>query len=505
MTTSQRTVLIGAAQLCERDLTLEEAPSPLDMFERIAREAAASTGADPKLLESLDTIAFTETIGWAPSNAPRLLADRLGARPRTEWVSAVGGETSVVLLNDAAQRIADGESELAFVGGANNFRTLGLAQRAGAKIDWPAGGEGSSVTVGSSKRGSNELEASVGLEMPIHIYPLFENGLRAARGQTLEEHRRAMGDLFHPFTKVAAKNPYAWFPIERSAEELVTPTPINRMICFPYPKYLNAVLATDQAAGVLVASEAMARRLGVPEESWIHWRGGSFAAEDPWFVSERPSFAEAPVMKTCHTTALANAGLSLEEIDLFDFYSCFPIAVAMACEMLGLAQDDPRGLTLTGGLPYAGGPGNSYSFHSLAAAVEALRAGRGQHALVTGNGWYMTKQSAAVLSREPAPETAPASTAAATEATTGHWQAAPVELVSEAEGDARVETYTIVHDRTGAPESGIVIGRLTASNQRFLANLPSDAALLESLESEELIGVPGKVRTASGHNEFAPG
>jgi acetyl-CoA C-acetyltransferase len=502
---SNRPILIGAAQLSERELTPENAPTPLEMLERIAREAAESAGGDARLLASIDTIGLTSIMGWSPTNGPRLLAEQIGARPSVEWVSPNGGETPVALLSRAAEAIVAGESQLAFLAGCNNFRTIGLARKAGVRLDWPAGGAGRPTSVGKESPGSNDLEASVGLTMPISIYPLFENGLRHARGQTLEEHRRAMGALFHPFTRVAANNPHAWFPIERSAEELVTPTADNRMIGFPYTKYLNAIMATDQAAGVLVASEAMARRLGVPEADWIHWRGGAFAAEDPWFASERPSFSEAPAIRTCHQTALANAGLGLDEIDLFDFYSCFPVAVAMACEMLGLAQDDPRGLTLTGGLPYAGGPGNSYSLHSLATAVDALRAGRGRHALVTGNGWYLTKHSAAVLSREPGSAEHVPSAAAPTTATRASWQAPPVHLAKEAKGAARVETYTIMHDREGAPEQGIVVARLEDSDARFLANTPPDRALLESLEAGELIGTRGSARSESGRITFHPG
>lgn len=502
MTQSNRPVLIGASQFSERDLELDNAPSPLDMLVRIAKESAASSEADPKLLENVDTIGLTNVIGWWPANAPRLVAQQLGAKPATEFASATGGETSIGLMNALAERVARGDSQLAFLAGCNNLRTIGLARKADVRFDWPLGGEGIPTPFGKDKPGSNEAEAAVGLNMPIHIYPLFENALRAARGQSLPEHRRAMGELFAPFTSVAARNPHAWFPIERSAAELAETTPENRMIGFPYTKYLNSIMTTDQAAGALIASEDMARRLGVPESNWVYWRGGALEIEDPWFMSERPSFAECPSMANCHRRALSNAGLSLDEIDLFDFYSCFPSAVEMACEMLGLAQDDPRGLTLTGGLPYAGGPGNSYSLHSIASAVDALRDQRGQHAFLTGNGWYLTKHSAAVLSREPgvaaispSPETLPPR---------AEWKASPTVVRPNSEGRGTVETYTVIHGRDGAPERGIIIGRLSESGERFLANTPSDPELLENLESVELIGTGGDVSTEGGISEFRP-
>ena len=38
-----------------------------------------------------------------------------------------------------------------------------------------------------------------------------------------------------------------------------------------------------------------------------------------------------------------------------------------------MAEDDARGVTQTGGLPYHGGPGSNYMTHSMAAMAETLR------------------------------------------------------------------------------------------------------------------------------------
>jgi acetyl-CoA C-acetyltransferase len=176
----------------------------------------------------------------------------------------------------------------------------------------------------------------------------------------------------------------------------------------------------------------------------------------------------------------------------------------MACEMLGLAQDDPRGLTVTGGLPYAGGPGNSYSLHAIASAVDALREDRGRHAFLTGNGWYLTKHSAMVLSREPGPADPLASQAVAAKSPGIPWKASPVDLCSEARGAASVETYTVMHGRDGRPETGIIVGRLVETGERFLANTPDDPDLLEGLEAIEVIGTNGRVENIDGKNEFRP-
>jgi acetyl-CoA C-acetyltransferase len=188
----------------------------------------------------------------------------------------------------------------------------------------------------------------------------------------------------------------------------------------------------------------------------------------------------------------------VDEVDHFDFYSCFPVAVEMACEMLGLAEDDPRGLTVTGGLPYFGGPGNEYTLHALATMVEGVRSTPGTKGLVTGNGWYLTKHAATVVASGPRDGGLPAQrredegvvpeTTASTES---------------AEGDATLETYTVVFDREGAPLRGIVLGR-TDEGRRFVANTPEDRLLLEAFVAAEEVGRRGRVSHRDGRNLFDP-
>src|SRR6185369_1581241 len=96
---------------------------------------------------------------------------------------------------------------------------------------------------------------------------------------------------------------------------------------------------------------------------------------------ERQHLGEAPSAVAAVNHALEVAGLNLDDIDFFDFYSCFPIAVSNITETLGLSPSDARGLTLTGGLPYFGGAGNNYSMHAIAEAVARVREKPGSHAL----------------------------------------------------------------------------------------------------------------------------
>jgi acetyl-CoA C-acetyltransferase len=489
-------VIVGVAQLVEREEDPQAALEPLAMLQRIARDAARDAGVGERVLGEIDTSALVEIPGWKSQNAPGLVAESLGARPHTTLLSGTGGEMGLAVLNHVAERILAGETRVALVAGANNMRTLSAAATRKVPLVWAGGGSGEPTALGDSRWGTSKHEERYGLAMPVQFYPLFENALRAHRGLDPATHLHNVGRLMSRFTEVAAKNPYAWFPVFRSAEELITPTPRNRMIAYPYPKYLNAVLMTDQAAGCLVLSAAAARKLGVPESRWIWWCGGSRAEEPAWFASERRDFHSSPALAASARGALAAAGVEVDQIDHFDFYSCFPVAVEMACEMLGLSEDDPRGFTVTGGLPYAGGPGSNYTLHSLAAMCERLRERPGARGLLTGNGWYLTKHSAAVLaSAPPAGEPRPAPRVELPR---------PVPVLERADGPARIETYTVVYDREGAPARGIVVGRLDDGDRRFLANTPEDRALLEDLVAAEAVGRRGEVRCVEGRNRFTP-
>jgi acetyl-CoA C-acetyltransferase len=402
-----------------------------------------------------------------------------------------------MVVNNFARRISRGECGSVLIAGAEAFRSRRRASKAGVELPWTRDGgppTRSGGLLGDDRGGVSELEQRHGLFLPPHIYPLFENALRARLGRGLEEHRQHLGRLYERFSQIAAGNPFAWFPKERNAREIVSATRTNRMIAYPYTKYLNAVMEVDQGAAVLMTSVERARALGISEDRFVHPLGAGDALEEPWFLSERPRLDRCPGQSLAIERALAMAGVGADEIDVFDLYSCFPVAVEMACEALGMEDDDPRPLTVTGGLAYGGGPGNNYSLHGIAGVMQHLRK-HGGLGLVTALGWYMTKHSVGVYGAEP--PTRPPAPAPRRE---------PVEAlvpVEAPEGKGVVETYTVFHDREGTPERGVVLGR-DAENRRFVANTPTDRALLEDMESREMVGQGGRLSSENGLGRFAP-
>jgi acetyl-CoA C-acetyltransferase len=483
-------VIAGVAQFNPRAAGLAQTPEPLAMMERVARAAADDSGA-ADLLKRIDAIAVLNLVSARYQNAPDALAMRLGINPQRKISTTFGGNTPQYLVNHFAREIAAGRLRAALIVGAEAIYTARHAAKTGG-VKWNlAQGSGEPEIVGDPRMGSNAYEDRYGARMPIQVYPLFENAYRARRGWTIAEHRERFGRLCSAMTKVAAANPYAWFRKERSAEEIITATPDNRIICFPYTKMMNAIMEVDLAAAIILTSDSEARSAGVSDAKTVYIHAASDAT-DSWWISERESFAKSPALHACANAALGGAGIGAGEVSHFDFYSCFPVALEFAMEAAGMELGDPRGVTQTGGLPYAGGPANNYVTHSIAAMTQRLRDNAGQFGMTTGLGWYFTKHAAAIYStRRPRRKfqyevfKEPAKGA--------------VVAIENPVGPATIETYTIEHDRTGEPSAAIVVGRVE-SGERFFARAPRE--ILRTMETEEFVGRRGRVRNLDGVNLF---
>ena len=307
-------VLIGAGQFTYRGAA-EQSPTPLAMVKIAAERAAADAGLSTDALRGLDGLAVVGFTIDAPGrlarmpfprlkNPPRSLSQALGANPRYETYTHTGGNTPQQVVNILCERIARGENELTLAVGAEFLGALMKRMKGGMGLD----GFGDEETeapamIGDPRPGVTPQEDAHGLSLPVNTYPLFENALRARDGRSLDPHLARLGKLFAPFTRVAAANPYAWFPVERSAEELSTVTDSNRMVSYPYPKYLNSIIQVDQSAGVLIASVRKARELGVPEDRWIYLHGCADAS-DLWFPLQRQNYHSSPAMRLTGKRAL---------------------------------------------------------------------------------------------------------------------------------------------------------------------------------------------------------
>jgi len=501
-------VVVGVGQVATPpDAGLDPAarPEPLALMTAALLAAAedcdgvapgGEAAAGRRLIARADSIRVVASLGWPTPDPARLVAARLGFaeghEPAERMVSSIGGNNPQALMHDACLAISRGEREVVLVTGAEAMYARALARRDPARpwLEWASQPADTppAARFGVEKPGATEFEMQRGINLPVDVYPLFENALRGANGWSLPEHRSRIGSLWSRFSEVAAANPHAWIRAARTADEIVTPAPDNRMVSFPYPKLCTANMQVDQGAAFMVCSVAAARAAGVPVERWVFPLSGA-DGHDHWFISERPELHRSPAIRLAGAAALEQAGLGIDDIAFVDLYSCFPVVVQMAAGELGLSLTDAdRPLTMTGGLTFGGGPGNNYAAHGIAQAIGALRQAPDSAALVSGLGWYATKHSLGVYASRP-----PAHGGSRPFA----WRDVQPEVDAlprctvdpDVTGTVRVETYTVTFDREGAPARGILACR-TAAGDRSWANV-DDAGDLARLCAEEGIGRTG--------------
>jgi len=480
-------VLVGVSQHTQFKES-KELSDPIGLMIEAGRKAFDNTGVPlSRMAAAIDTVCVVNIFCWSYYQAPQMVAQGLGLSPANFVYTAIGGNTPQWLINQYARSIAAGECRAVLMTGAEAFYALRRMRKNGLENTWPAMVPPEKIT-GNNREGTHALENHYDLFLPSFMYPLFETALRASSGRSVESHERFMANLYEKISRTASQNPYAWSREFLTAEQLLH-NKTNRYIGYPYTMRMNANIDVDQSSAVLMTSEKVAASLGIEKSRWVYPLGGA-DFNNVWYVSSRPRLDDSPAIAQAATCALTQAGLSINDIGIFDLYSCFPSAVQMAMHALGLPENDPRPLSVTGGLAFFGGPGNNYTMHAIASVVEQIRQNRKMKALVTANGWYNTKQAVGVYGNKP---------------DTGTWQLSdnsPIqkniddqalpEPQERASGVMTVEAYVIRHDRDDNPYLGTVIGRLE-NGRRALAHIRADVSDLPGMEKNELVGKSGRV------------
>lgn len=496
-------VIVGVGQRTWREV--DTSRTPVDALHEVAKLANADAHSQ-HLLGTIDALGMVRFIADAipgipnilPGNPGQLLAQRLGINGAHISQGTIGGNTPQHLINHFAKELAAGRHQAVLITGVELLATLAAALRHGDDIShWSDPKMEAPHTIGKEKEGLNTLEKLHGLYEPINTYPLFENSLRHQLGLSTAEHSWRIATLCSNMSAVAANNVHAWSQQALSAEDISTVTERNRYIGYPYTKTMNARLNVDMGAAVIMTTVGKARALGVDDSQLIYLRGGA-DVNDIWHPSERPALHESPAIRLAASSLLRQADVSIEVIDHFDIYSCFPSAVQIACHAIGISPFDPRGVTVTGGMPYFGGPGNNYSLHAVAKMVTTLRGKAKRHGLVTANGYYLTKHSLGLYASEP---------------DSNSWQAVDSNtlqrqvdagprrhLANNPTGPASIDSFTVAFDRNG-PSRGIIIAS-NAKGERILANTLAEESVFKQLLTGDPIGRGGKVRRAGEINIF---
>ena len=417
------------------------------MWESVARGAANDARARHDPLARIDDLGLVHCQSWQYDAPTQRLADRLRLGPGHRAQSILAGTSPQRLLNAAAERMLRGETRLALVVGGEALATRAHLRRAGETPEWSNRHPDPSALPIDLNEWFLATELAHGVLPAWLTFALMDQARGADRGIDVIAHRRELGTMLARCSTIAAANPDAWFHDAHSATTIITPSVGNRMVADPYTKLMTAFMDVDMAAGVLLATHDEAEALGVPVDRRVYLRGWAFA-RDATHVGARADLGRSQAMVVAAGAALDQAGAGVDDVDVFDLYSCFSSALGFASDALGLAPGDPRPLTLTGALPYHGGPSSNYMSHSIGHLVDRLRARPGELGLVSGIGMHMTKHVFACYSTEPGPVRPPDDLALQAEVE----RRQPDRVVaSSAVGAARVVASTTVCHHDSSP------------------------------------------------------
>jgi acetyl-CoA C-acetyltransferase len=436
-------VIVGVSQHTYREPDLTRSPHEMIVEAILAAAHDAEARHDP--IGRASGLLLVGSASKRHPHDPRAVSQALSIAPAEVATSAGGGSSPGILLSHAASAVQAGEHDLVIIAGGEALATQAAARRSGEPLSWPQVEDFEKVPrIGNARKGWHPAEAELGFTLPTQMYALMENAVYHRSGRSLKTHMVGQARLWEQFADVARHNEFAAIRTGATAEQILRVDAANRMVCSPYPKLMTANPNVDMAAALILTSRSTAEDLGIPRDRWVFVETAAHA-HDHWSVGERALLGESPAIEHSARAALAASEVSIADVKYIDLYSCFPVAVTAAARAVGLQiADRDRPPTMTGGLTFAGGPGNNYSTHALAASVLAIRHDPDERAVVTANGWYLTDHWVGVLAGRP-----PA------RAFTDHLVQDTVDVLPrkvfdpDLAGEVLVEACTVEYDKTG--------------------------------------------------------
>lgn len=478
-------VIVGIGFQQERMEDPTQCAEPYQLMVRAARGAADDAGCEA-LLQQVDSISVPQGM-WQYRNPGKLIADALGC-PSAKSVISDLGVLQLTLLSDLCRAIAAGDQQVGLIaGGEAQFRELRsmITQQPVTETRQPDDTPPPDVHHTSPDPFCSDLESQRGLHLPVELFAIIESALRYDRNLTVDAHRDQLARLCSSFSDVAATNPHAWRRQPVSVEEIRNPTAKNPMLAFPYTERHCSSWNVNQAMAILVCSLAKAKELGLDSAGWVYPVAG-VQSRHVVVLAQQRTLHSHPGTVRCGERVLALAGADRKDLTAAELYSCFPSALQSFA--LDVRLDGRCPLTVTGAMPFAGGPFNHFSLTGVARMAEVLRGGgdgrtvsQRRLGLVSNLSGIFGKQACAMFSNLPNPNGYGYEDV--TDAVAKRDR--PVRLDDRYVGPGTIVGYTVVFNRE-APSHAIAICD-TADNARTVVRT-EDKALLESMIRDEFCG-----------------
>lgn len=209
-------------------------------------------------------------------------------------------------VHEAYRAVVDGRAEVALA--------VGLEKMSGASAE---------ATRQSMAGGADaELEGAFGITFP-GVFGMAARRHMVKYGTTLDQ----ITAVSVKARQVAAVNPRAHFPLAVTAEDVMA----SRMVADPL-RLLHCCPISDGCAAVVIAHPSRARAAA---QRPVRIRGLAQVSGDFHAPGDLTSFPET---RRAAALACENAGIGIEDVDLFEVHDCFAIAEIMHYEDLGLCE-----------------------------------------------------------------------------------------------------------------------------------------------------------------------
>ena len=389
-----RPVVIGIASIQQKG-KFDELDEALIMMDKAVKGAVRDTG-NKSIKDYVDEIRVPKGF-WKYRDPGKWIAKNNNFQKiPTTYVTKIG-VLQQNLINEACLKIQNGEIRASLVlGGEARYKMLRskiedipfYEKELTANPDYY-------VKAQEDLYGKDELE-QLGA-MAVGYYAVIETAIRKSKNEDLESHREAIGEMYQNFSQIAAKNPNAWIDKPFTKEEIITESSKNRMMAYPYNKLHCTSWNVNQSSALIICSEELADKLGIVDTKRVY-PITSTENNHMLAIQQRPKLYKSMGMQYAAQKILEEIKRLKIDIDAYDLYSCFPAAVRMFLDALGISKN--KIISLSGSMAFAGGPLNSYVLHSSVEMIRKIRNGNFNNGLVTGVSGMMTKQSFCVWGKK---------------------------------------------------------------------------------------------------------
>lgn len=448
MNQSTRVVIAGVGASTRRPDAEPRGAAP-ELMAEAARQALGATASGvvaPSVAGIVDQVIVAQG-SWSLGDPAALVARSCGITG-ARTVLADLGVLQTSLIGRAVDDVTSGRSFATLVVGGEARRRAADRRHAGLEAEETIQeGAAPDEHIRPSELVISRLEIDTSMVAAVEHYALIDSARTAAHGRSAAERRAEIDALWRRQARGVTGNPHAWEP---DAEQRLEADGWGRPLASPYHARHVTQWNVDQAAAVLVTSIERARAVGCDPSGTVEI-GAVVGSDHVVPVSERTEIARCPALAEL-ARALDACGLPVAGVDHWDLYSCFPVAVELQADEMGLGAVPP---SRTGGMTFGGGPFNNAALGALVRMVEVVRA-EGGVAAVTALSGMATKQGVVVVApigALPGAGTRVVDVTARVAAATGRTAAvAPTSMA----GPATVAAATVVSGRAG-PERALAV------------------------------------------------